>query len=498
MKKLFLILISLIMTYVTVSDQLYAMRTGATRRESKQAHYIALKQARMATHAISARNLEHTQRRTIIDPYPANSACDQFKWPTQAGHFSGCTAPHTKSPRLMSCLLMALILMQPAQVAFADDSPLKKAAEAVAFSGGPLFLGLGGTAAINGMATLMEKSSDFVVTKCEGILDGKLGAGADNFGRLVHEYVELEKTDPVKAQLKLSGITVLAKGFAGGVTGAITGGAATAPVGGEGAIPGAIGGALYSLAKGLAEETFGFVVGEALHKLTGNAIPEYVRNALEKFAPTLRYFDRTLTDEQTINYSILLGFSALSSTQITPIIKELGHIDLASLKFVLKDIAKDTAQSGLKDFGLTMKEILEHPYEGALEHGLYHNAEHGMQQTFEDGKNQGPLAEPVGEVWRQAWQEIQPFKEVFKEIPTSTAVKSYDFMGDAQKIIQHEQFMQWKAESTNLHISIPQGLDFVNQYLQQEQARPLWQYEGAAGNAWYNEQQARRRLERWP
>ena len=452
----------------------------------------------MATHAISVRDLQHTQPRTIADPYTANSAYDQFKWPTQAGHFSGCTFAYTKSHRLMSCLLMALILMQSAQVAFADDSPVKKAAEAVASSGTTLFLGPGGIAAINGMTTLMEKTSQFVVKRCEGVLDGKLGAGADNFGRLLHEYVELEKTDPVKAQLKLSGITVLAKGVAGGVTGAITGGAATAPVGGEGAIPGAIGGALYGLAKGLAEETFGFVVGEALHKLTGNAIPEYVRNALEKFAPTLRYFDRTLTDEQTIHYSILLGFAALSSTQITPIIKELGHIDLASLNLVLKDIAKGTAQPGLKDFELAMKEILEHPYEGALEHGLYHNAEHGMQQTFEDGKNQGPLAEPVGEVWRQAWQEAQPFKELLKQSPLPAQTKSYDFIGDGQKLIQHEQFKQWKAESTNLHISIPQGLDFVNQYVQQEHARPLWQYEGAAGNAWAIEQQARQRLERWP
>ena len=493
MKKICSLLV-FIGSCITVSGTIHAMRTGATRKESRQTQFVALKHARVVSKALFARHLASLQSRTLVTPYAENNASGQFIWPTDVGEYSSRPVfAGTNSHRFLACLLMAMVLMQSAQVALADDSPVKKVAEAVAASSDQLYLGLGGTAAIHGMTTLMEKTSQFVVARCEGILDGKLGAGADNFGRLLHEYTEYEKTDPVKARASLSGLTVLTKGVAGGVAGGIRGGLATAPVGGEGVIPGAIGGTLFGLAKGLAEEAFGIVAGEAVHRLTGDAIPEYIEKSIKEFAPKLRHFDRTLTDEQTIHYSILIGCAALSSTEMTPIIKEAGHLNLASFASVLKNIPRETTQSGLKDFELAMREVLERPYEGALEEGLYHLIEHGMQQTFEEGKDHGSLYKSTEEFRKQSWQEALPFKEVLQHLPLPAQTKSYDFTGDAQKLTQHEQFKQWKAESESLHIAIPQGLDFVNQYAQQERDRPLSQYEGAAGNAWYNEQQARRR-----
>jgi len=65
-------------------------------------------------------------------------------------------------------------------------------------------------------------------------------------------------------------------------------------------------------------------------------------------------------------------------------------------------------------------------------------------------------------------------------------------MATNQRWIDQQGYEQWKTKRESLCPPIIQGVDRNNQFQGDEQARPLWQYEGAAGRAWANEQRVRR------
>ena len=469
MNKIF-VLTAFIVFCIAMPTTMHAVRTGQTRREGMQAHRIALKQARKLSLASVRMSCPESKTSLPSDPYAAINIYWRGELPervTQEDSHCKCLVfTGSRSQRLIMWTMIACLLMPMAHGAAADDKMQTIVHTAASLSH---TLALGGPGAVAGMQVAMQAAVHSI--KFDGMLDGKLGDTADKFGRLMHEYHEYEATDPVKARLALSGAMIAAKG----AVGLIAGGLATAPEGGVGAIPGALAG----LSKGLKDEIIGIVAGEAIHqadKIVDHKIESWIQQGIQKGAPIFMRLDYQLTDEQAFNWSLLVAMAGLSSGEFTAVINRLGHMELNIFKASLNAIKTDTEQAPLRSLRQELAEQFMDPLHGAIEHGAMHDLKHNFFESDRMKRDAAPA-------------------EISLPLQTLPLVheKSYDFIGDAKRIIDHQAFERWKTESSDLlHLPKMSGLDFINQQQHEMMSRPDWQYEGAAGNTWYNEQQRKK------
>ena len=468
---------------------LCAMRTSCTKRESMQARAIALKQARKDAQLFSRLN------RKSSDAKPKVSAYDN---PCKLFGLSGLDAlPDALQPQEPQCrfvtfrgrgaqqlamlAMIACLLVPTACAADAEPRALPALAKvepqtfrslALAGTMAPLSL-VPGAGMVMTMARLQADLHAF-----DGLLNGKLGGGADNFGRLIHEYHEYESTDPVKAKAALSGAMVLAAG----AIGFIIGGLETLPIGGAGAIPVA----LAALSTALRVEAVGIVVGagiEQIDKVADHKIVDWLHKGMQGAGPVVIYLDHQLSDEQAFNWVQMFGLAGVVATHFTPIINRLSCIDLTIFKSGLHAIRMDVEQASLRSLRQEFVEQLETPLEGAVEHGSLHNVEHAVMSVEREQPIQKMALMSQASI---ALQPTIPLKKFEK-------VEAYDFMGDGKRAFERQAFEQWKAAAPGaLRLPTTHGLELVNQYLREEMARPAWSLEGAAANAYFNEQNRRK------
>lgn len=459
---------------IIVALPINGMRTGDTRRESIQAHRIALKQARRAAHVYARVQREQAcvqrEKPRVVVQHDVCEPMD-LSWQTDVSdgvrypvilRFQGrCTQ------RMIMATMFACLLVSTVQATDKEESYALPTMASIAAS-----LSTGGAPAIAAMNIALSQST-LKAPSFNGILNGKLGSYADDFGRLMDEYHEYKETNPVKAQLALSGGMALASGAIGAIRGAL----ATLPAGGVGAIPGA----LVGLSTGLKAEFLGTVVGEGikqLDKFMDHKIRSWLQQNIQKPAPVFMYFDHQLTDKQSLNCVRMTGLAGIASSHFTGVINGIGHIKLALFQSPLQAVKIDI-QKALQNSRHILTNEFNTPLEGAIEHGALHTVEHGL------------MAQGLFSGEEQVTQEQQAvFK--FPVFQPSYKVTSADFMATNQRWIDQQGYEQWKTKRESLCPPIIQGVDRNNQFQGDEQARPLWQYEGAAGRAWANEQRVRR------
>ncbi len=492
MKKIELLLL-IVAFCINTPGIMNAGRTGQTRKEARQACRIAMAQTRrqagMVARATRVKESHSTVRPKSEDSFSLSTAeVHALFTPPQdqsarSYHVISSISPANRA--LVLIILMSLITPTAYAADEKSDSVLQQVAS-VAASASPLFLP--GAGAVVGMTRLLSQSAQHITL--EGKFEGKLGGLADKTGVLLHNYHEYETKHPVEASLAMSAGMVAAKTVAAGIAGGIC----TAPTGGEGAIPGA----LYGLGKGLTDELRGFVVGQAVHAIAGKQIESFVQSAIDKSAIQLMKLDRTLTEQQAIHLSILLAAAALSSAEFTSVINELGHINLGSFK-ILQSV--DVGAAPLEGVVKAMRHDLETGLEGSCEHGLMHTVQEGLLEVGSVTSHTGESKQPGIEITAeklfspeavQQWLDKSAALKMpqFEHFQHAEPIK-LDIMGTGQRLLQHEAYERWKAESSDL-LKIPKTtpIDLLNQ----QQHGPYWQYEGAAGNAWYNEQQRRQRM----
>jgi len=491
MKKI-VALLAIVGNCITAPETVLAMRTGQTRKEATQAHRVALKNARRITRQAAKLVIEQKQAVASTNPY-ATFNKGQFEWPSH-GSYEGdrrrCLVfANSHASYIVVFALITGLLIQSAQAYNLDgksDGKLERVAN-IATSPAHI-LAIGGLSATAGMADLIMKAARS--GSLEGALDGKLGNLADKAGRLMQDYHDYEETDPVKAKLALSSCMILGKTVAG----AVAGGLATAPAGGEGAIPGA----LYGLSKGITDEMRGIVIGKALEVVAGDKFEALIQRSIEKCAPGVIYLDRTLTEQQAKYMIILLGVAGLSSAEFTSVINKLGQIDLGNFKFPIRyDLGKEIGHAPTTSLGTAIRDDLESGLEPGLEHVYEHVYMHHVQEALLHPQTGSATSTPElsmptsvtntaeklfsAEAYQQ-WQaqastlHVSPIKQF-----QNAQIPSQGFMNTAEKLFSAEGYQQWKIESSNvMHLPAERLID-----LKFPHDGVMY---GAAANEWFNDQ----------
>lgn len=479
MKKLYSVMIFAVFC-LTMSHAVLAMRTGQTRREALQARHIALKQARKAMQLNIQSNCTKPKPWSARNPYTIFGEC----YPQEPAERATSEIPYCKylrftgscSKRFLFLTMIASLLMPVAHGATLDIDKLQTTREAVVLG---QTIAKGCPKVITGIQATIQAVQSI---KFDGALNGQLGGAADNFGHLIHMYHENEATDPVKTRAALSAAMVAASGAIGFITGAL----ATLPEGGVGAIPCMIEG----LSIGGDAEIVGTIIGEAIHqadKLIDHKVESWIQHAIQKGAPIFILLDHQLTNEQALNWVEMASLAGVTSTHFTAVINSLGHMELSAFRTQLNSI-RGLEQAPLKNLRQNIIEQLMRPlHKEDIEHGLSHK----MRTVFMDGVAHKPEANIVS----LHPLETQPLLAQHPFAPEKSFMQEkVDFMGTAKGILDHQAYERWKADSSDvLQLPRTNGLDFIKQQHYEMMSRPDWNLEGAAGNAWYQEQQQRRK-----
>lgn len=448
-----------------------AMHTGRTRQEARQQHRVALKEVRRQSKLsalLASRQVRENDQSKLESMY----AGLEYNPTNQFESSSNVQCMHRRSgtslPTLHRVLMLAFIASMFVTSVYADidhdasDGALPRIAKIAVSTSQLLSMQMPGIMMAKALISALPSVNP------EGMLDHKLGGLADQAVLAVQDYHEYAISNPVKAQLALSGFMVLAKT----ATAAIAGGLATAPAGGEGAIPAA----LYTLSKAIVDEMRGIVAGKAVDLVIGDKLEAFMQRGIDEFASGLMYLDPSLTEQQAKYLSIILGSAALSSAEFTSVVNKLGHIDLRSFK-----IAKgyDFASVGVTprmSLGKAIRQELEPELMQSAVQGFVPSNNDLLKTGFEAHTSEllspsegSSLADRLFSAQAyQQWKDQSSMLTIATVPPLQPiqTTQQPSFTSTAQEIFQHQAYQQWKAESSNvLQIPPQRPIDMIEHYV---------------------------------
>lgn len=461
-----------------------AMRTGRTRQETRQLHYIALKEARRQSKltALLASNQVHGNAQFKIQ---SMYEIQEYNLANLVKSSSNVQLKHSHSgtnlPTLHRVLLFAFITGMLATPVYANithdvsNEVLPRVAKIAVSTAQVVSMQMPGVMVAKALIDAVPS-----VNLGEGILDHTLGKFADQAVWAVQEYHEYEASNPVKAKLALSGCMVLAKMVAG----TIAGGLATAPAGGEGAIPGA----LYGLSKAIIDEVKGNVAGEAVYltikvvgetvdPAIGDKLEAFMQRGIDEFASGLLYLDPSLTEQQAKYLSIILAGAALSSAEFTSVVNKLGHLDLNSFKIARGYDLVSVGQASRMSLGKAIREELKPELMGNAKDGFCQGVQDALLRiSFEEHASE--LSSPsegsttVDRLFSaQAYQQWKDQSQIIPIVPFQPLQPMWStekpcFLATGQEIFQQQAYQQWKAESSSvLHIPPQRPFEMIEHYV---------------------------------